>query len=52
MSYSSIKFENEKTVIPTAICNYYMSHGYLEKGIPLNADTCREIARILDEGGE
>lgn len=56
--YSDLQFENladnhiPAQPVPDEIAHYYMNHGYLEKGIPLNADTCREIAKILDEGGE
>lgn len=56
--YSDIQFENltedNKSVqpVPNEIGDYYCSHGYLEKNIPLNADTCREIAKILEEGGD
>jgi len=56
--YSNIHWENQEiekgkviqegTPIPKEIAEYYVNHGYVEKQIPLNADTCREIARILD----
>ncbi len=42
----------EGTPIPREIAKYYAEHGYAEKRIPLNADTCREIAKILDSKGE
>ncbi len=60
--YSNIHWENrgagkgtvlqEGTPIPKEIAKYYAEHGYAEKWIPLNADTCREIAKILDLKGE
>jgi len=56
--YADIHWENretkcgiviqEGTPIPVEIADYYVKNGYAEKQIPLNADTCREIARILD----
>ncbi len=56
--YSNINWKNretekgvviqEGTPIPREIAEYYAEHGYAEKWIPLNADTCREIAKILD----
>ena len=55
--YADMQFENltddhiPARPVPVEIAEYYMTHGYLERGIPLNADTCREIAKILDEGG-
>lgn len=50
MKFSDIEFENKKTPIPKEISDYYMSHKeYSENMIPLNADTCREIAEILDK---
>lgn len=55
--YSNIKWENQETEngaiiqegtpIPSEIWQYYIAHGYDAKGIPLNADTCREIAELL-----
>lgn len=56
--FSNIQFENftsnyiPSSPIPKKIAEYYISHGYMERNIPLNADTCREIAKILDEGGD
>lgn len=62
MKYSEMKFENisddgsnadKITAIPKEIWDYYISHKeYEEKKIPLNADTCREIAGILDKEAE
>ena len=55
--YSNIKWENQEiengvvvqqgTPIPKEVADYYMKHGYADKGIPLNADTCREIAELI-----
>ena len=55
--YSNIKWENQEiengvvvqqgTPIPKEIADYYMKPGYAVKGIPLNADTCREIAELI-----
>ena len=56
--YSDMQFENlandhiPAQPIPKEIADYYIRHGYADRMIPLNADTCREIAKILDEGGE
>jgi hypothetical protein len=33
--------------IPQEVIKYYEEHGYLEKGIPLSADTCNEIYEKL-----
>lgn len=53
MKFSDMEFENDKTPVPKEIGDYYMSHKeYLENMIPLNADTAREIAKILDEESE
>ena len=50
MRFSDMKFENDKTPISKEIADYYMSHKeYEENMIPLNADTCAEIAEILDK---
>ncbi len=52
--YSDMTFENlehdhvPENPIPGAIIDYYMNHGYADRMIPLNADTCRGIAKILD----
>lgn len=56
--YSDIHWENreakcgmviqEGTIVPREIADYYVENGYAKKQIPLNADTCREIAKILD----
>ena len=49
MRFSDMEFENEKTPIPKEIGDYYMNHKeYSENMIPLNADTCKKIAKILD----
>lgn len=49
MRFSDIEFENDKTPIPKEIIDYYSSYKkYEENMIPLNADTCREIAKVLD----
>lgn len=55
--YYDIKWENreekngvvvqEGTPVPQEIADYYTKHGYADRGIPLNADTCREIAELL-----
>lgn len=55
--YSDIKWENQEikngvvvkegTPIPKEIVEYYKKNGYAERGIPLSADTCREIAELL-----
>lgn len=62
MKYSEIKFDNisddgsnanKITTIPKEIRDYYISHKeYKENMIPLNAGTCREIAKILDKEAE
>lgn len=50
MRFSDMEFKNGKTAVPKEIGDYYMSHKEYEKHmIPLNADTCREIAEILDK---
>lgn len=50
MRFSDMEFENGKTPVPKEIADYYMSHKeYEENMIPLNAETCREIAKILDK---
>lgn len=52
--YSDMTFENlehnpiPENPIPRAIVDYYINHGYADRMIPLNADTCRDIAKILD----
>lgn len=55
--YTNIKWEEriekdgvivqEGTQIPIEIQEYYIAHGYDLRGIPLNADTCKEIAELL-----
>lgn len=55
--YSDVKWEKQEiengvvvhqgTPVPKEIVDYYMKHGYANKGIPLNADICREIAELL-----
>lgn len=49
MKFSDMEFENGKTPIPKEIGDYYMNHKEYEKYmIPLNAETCRNIAQVLD----
>lgn len=58
--YSNITWETPDSVIegtpvndiPREVIEYYMSHEYMERGIPLSADTCREIAKIFNKGAE
>lgn len=55
--YSNIEWKNRKekngvviqegTPIPKEIIEYYKKNGYVERGIPLSADTCREIAELV-----
>lgn len=53
MSFSNMKFENGKTPIPKEISDYYINHKeYRENMIPLNAETCKEIAKILYKESE
>ncbi len=53
MRFSDMEFENGKTPVPKEIYDYYISHEEYERNmIPLNADTCKEIAKILDSEGE
>lgn len=50
MRFFDMEFENDKTPVPKEIWDYYCSHKeYSENMIPLNSDTCREIAKILDK---
>ena len=57
MKFSEMKFENlncgcketPTTEIPKEIVEYYMSHEYANAGIALSADTCKEVAKILDK---
>lgn len=54
MKFFDMEFENDKTPVPKEIYDYYISHEEYEKNmIPLNANTCIEIAKILnyEKGG-
>ena len=47
--FSDVQWENEKTPLPKEIWDYYANHQEKYHEIPLNAETARKIAKILDE---
>lgn len=55
--YSNITWETPNTVIegtpvtelPKEIMDYYIQNNYSDKGIPLSAETVKNIAKILDK---
>lgn len=52
MKLTEIKYENDVTPVPKEIIDYCMNHYEEYKEIPLNAETCKEIAKIIDDSAE
>lgn len=47
--FSDVQWKDGETPIPQEMWDYYASHQVTYKGRPLDAETAKEIAKILDE---